>query len=113
MKLLVIFDKALDIPPEKICIHTGHACRFMGSPGGNQFLKQWAQNHYKVVLLRGKLTEKMVYRIQLEKFYEIRDAGLDGMFEPNTLLGYAVLVEDDCDDFSRVQTLKFVDKEIK
>lgn len=113
MKLLVIFDKALDIPPEKICIHTGHACRFMGSPGGNQFLKEWTQNHYKVVLLRGKLTEKMVGRIQLEKFYEIRDAGLDGVFEPGTLLGYAVLVEDACDDFSRIQTLKFKEKEIK
>lgn len=113
MKLLIIFDKGIDIPPEKVCIHTGHACRFMGSQGGYYLLKEWSQNHYKVVLLRGTITEKLVNRIQLEKFYEIRDAGLDGMFEPDTLLGYAVLVEDDCDDFSRIQTLKFKEKEVK
>lgn len=113
MKLLIIFDKALDIPPEKVCIHTGHTCREMGSPHDYQRLKWWSQNHYKVVLLRAKLTEKLISRIQLDKFYEIRDAGLDGMFEPDTLLGYAVLVENDCDDFSRLQTLKFTDKEVK
>ena len=107
MKLLIIFDKTTNISPEKICIHTGHACRFMGSSAGNKYLKEWAQNHYKIVLLHSKLTEKLVHRIQLDKFYEIRDAGLDGVFKPDTLLGYAVLVEDSCDDFKRLQTLKF------
>lgn len=107
MKLLIIFDKSINISPEKICIHVGHACRFMGNATGNQYLKEWAQNHYKLVLLHSKITEKLVNRIQLDKFYEIRDAGLDGVFEPDTLLGYAVLVEDDCDDFKRLQTLNF------
>lgn len=107
MKLLIIFNKDIQISSEKVCIHTGHACRFMASPGGNEYLKEWSQNHYKIVLLRGKISDKLVHRIKLEKFYEIRDAGLDGVFEPDTLLGYAVLVEDDCDDFRRLQTLKF------
>ena len=107
MKLLIIFDKTLNISPEKICVHTGHACRFMGSTASNQYLKEWAQKHYKIVLLHSKITEKLINRIQSDKFYEIRDAGLDGVFEPNTLLGYAVLVEDGCDDFKRLQTLNF------
>ena len=81
----------------------------MGNPMANKFFKEWSMNHYKIVLLQGKLTDKLVSRIQLEKFYEIRDAGLDGVFEPDTLLGYAVLVEDDCTDFNKIQTLKFKD----
>ena len=109
MKLLIIFDKNIKISPEKVCIHVGHSCRFMGNPVANKFFKEWSINNYKTVLLQGKLTDKLVSRIQLEKFYEIRDAGLDGVFEPDTLLGYAVLVEDDCTDFNKIQTLKFKD----
>ena len=107
MKLLIIFNKDIKISPEKVCIHVGHSCRFMGNPVTNQFLKEWSMNHYKIVLLKGKITDKMIKRIQLETFYEICDAGLDGVFEPDTLLGYAVLVEDDCNAFKRLQTLRF------
>ena len=27
MKLLIIFDKNIEISPEKICVHTGHSSR--------------------------------------------------------------------------------------
>lgn len=113
MKLLVIFDKCIDIPPEKVCIHTGHANRAIANELCDDYdtWQKWCDNSYKNVLLQGKISDKLVHRIKLEKFYEIRDAGLDGIFEPYTLLGYAVLVENDCDDFRRIQTLKFKEKE--
>lgn len=110
MKLLVIFNKDISIPPEKVCIHTGHANRAIALHTYKDRLAKWSRNHYKNVLLHSKITDKLVNRIKLNSYYEIRDAGLDGVFEPDTLLGYAVLVEDDCDDFRRIQTLKFKEK---
>lgn len=109
MKLLIIFNDNIAISPEKVCIHTGHANRALALGTYKTTLARWARNSYKNVLLKASMTEKLIHRILLEenKYYEIRDAGLDGVFEPNTLLGYAVLVENDCDDFKRLRTLKF------
>lgn len=30
MKLLIIFDKSIEISPEKVCIHVGHSSRHIG-----------------------------------------------------------------------------------
>lgn len=112
MKLLVIFNKDIEISPEKICVHTGHANRaIMSSIIMNKHYfahNKWHDNEFKNVLLRDKITENIIKKIkEFEYFYEIYDAGLDGVFEPGTVLGYAVLVETENETFKRLRTLKF------
>lgn len=109
MKLLVIFNKEIDISPEKICVHTGHSTREISvkSTGTCEYT-EWDCNSFKTVLLRDKITENIITKIkEFEYFYEIYDAGLDGVFEPGTVLGYAVLVPKDDTTFKRLRTLKF------
>lgn len=109
MKLLVIFNKEIDISPEKICVHVGHSTREISvkSLGTCEYV-EWNRNSFKTVLLRDKITENIITKIkEFEYFYEIYDAGLDGVFEPGTVLGYAVLVPKDDTTFKRLRTLKF------
>lgn len=114
MKLLVIFDKDMLISPEKACVHTGHSNRAIME----QIMSQcdytapkeyhlWKNNHFKNVLLRDTLTDKIRDKIEdLFYKYEIYDAGLNGVYAPNTKLGYAVLVPNDDTTFKRLRTLK-------
>lgn len=116
MKLLVLFNKDIEISPEKICVHTGHSSRSITQQllassikfkNGSKLLA-WTHNENKIVLLRDKITENIINKIkEFEYFYEIYDAGLDGVFEPGTVLGYAVLVPKDDTTFKRLRTLKF------
>lgn len=114
MKLLIIFDKNIEISPEKICVHVGHSTReitakLIINPMNHRFYGMWQRKKFKTVLLSSKITNSLKDKLNNYLKYEIYDAGLDGTFAPNTVLGYAVLVEDDCNDFSRIQTLKFKD----
>lgn len=107
MKLLIIFDGSITISPEKICVHIGHANRAVVKAYTEANLKKWEDNNFKIVIIKDKLPQKVRYNIEHRYPCLLKDAGLDGVFEPDTLLGYAVLVEDDCDDFKRLRTLKF------
>lgn len=114
MKLLVIFNKDIKISPEKICVHVGHSNRAIMSSimmSKHYYVhNKWHDNEFKNVLLRDKITENVINKIkEFENFYEIYDAGLDGVFEPGTVLGYAVLVPKDDTTFKRLRTLKFGD----
>ena len=56
MKLLIIFDKNIEISPEKVCVHTGHSSRHMGikltnNPLNWEFCNLWRRNDFKTVLL--------------------------------------------------------------
>lgn len=109
MKLLVLFNKDIEISPEKICVHVGHSTReiTINSIGSAEYF-EWGFNSFKTVLLRDKITENIITKIKESKYnYEIYDAGLDGVFEPGTVLGYAVLVPKDDTTFKRLRTLKF------
>lgn len=110
MKLLIIFDKNIEISPEKICVHVGHSTREITA----KIVKaleyvEWKDNHFKTVLLRDKITDSLKDKIDNYFNYEIYDAGLDGVFKPGTVLGYAVLLEDTDETFKRLRTLKFGD----
>ena len=113
MKLLIIFDKNIEISPEKVCVHVGHSSRDITQSImlNNDFRTHnyWARNDFKTVLLRDKITDKIINFIKSSPFYsyEIYDAGLDGIFEPNTILGYAVLIPKEDETFKRLRTLKF------
>lgn len=113
MKLLIIFDKNIHISPEKVCIHVGHSSRHIGikltnNPLNWEFYNLWSTNDFKTVLLRDKITEKIISRIKdFDHYYEIYDAGLDGVFAPGTILGYAVLAPKEDETFKRIRTLKF------
>lgn len=112
MKLLVIFDKNIEISPEKICVHVGHSTREITKMLENYLnpydYNKWNNNSFKTVLLRDKITENIINKIKEFKYsYEIYDAGLDGVFEPGTVLGYAVLVKESYETFKRLRTLKF------
>ena len=115
MKLLIIFNKDIEISPEKICIHTGHSSRHIGvkltkltnNPMNWEFYNLWKGNDYKTVLLKDKITDSLKTKINNYMNYEIYDAGLDGVFEKGTVLGYAVLVPKDDETFKRLRTLKF------
>lgn len=109
MKLLIIFDKDITISLEKICVHVGHSTReiSVNSIGSAEYF-EWGFNSFKTVLLRDKITENIITKIKEFKYsYEIYDAGLDGVFEPGTVLGYAVLVKESDETFKRLRTLKF------
>ena len=109
MKLLIIFDKDIQISPEKICVHVGHSTRDISikSVGSCEFV-EWDCNAFKTILLRDKITESLVAKIgDFEYSYIIYDAGLDEVFEPGTILGYAVLVPNSDETFKRLRTLKF------
>lgn len=112
MKLLVIFDKNIEISPEKVCIHTGHSSRHIAvkltnNPLNWQFYNLWQRNEYKTVLLKDKITDSLITKIDNFMNYQIYDSGLDGVFEKGTVLGYAVLVPKDDETFKRLRTLKF------
>lgn len=113
MKLLIIFDKNIEISPEKICIHVGHSTRAITKILDYYSLSpynysKWANNQFKTVLLKDKLTDNVINKIKENLYrYEIYDAGLDGVFEPGTVLGYAVLVKETDETFKRLRTLKF------
>lgn len=112
MKLLIIFNKDIEISPEKICIHTGHSSRHIAvkltnNPMNWEFYNLWKGNDYKTVLLKDKITDSLKTKINNYMNYEIYDAGLDGVFEKGTVLGYAVLVPKDDETFKRLRTLKF------
>ena len=117
MKLLIIFDKNIKIYPEKICIHVGHSNRaimkdLLVSANNCSLLEEvkWKSNSYKNVLLKAKITDNLISKIKkYDYLYTIIDAGLDTTYQKGTVLGYAVLVEEDCTDFNRIQTLKFKD----
>lgn len=109
MKLLVIFNKDIEISPEKICVHVGHSTReiSINSIVSAEYF-EWSNNWFKTVLLRDKITEKIINHIKdYDYYYEIYDAGLDGVFEPGTVLGYAVIVKESDETFKRLRTLKF------
>ena len=112
MKLLIIFDKDIRISPEKVCVHVGHSTREISKMLDNYLnpyiYSKWGNNQYKTVLLRDKITENIIFKIQENLYYyEIYDAGLDGVFAPGTVLGYAVLVKESDETFKRLRTLKF------
>lgn len=114
MKLLIIFDKDIEISPEKICVHVGHSNRNITTQLFNRTdinkctWANWCYNNFKSVLLRDKITESIINKIkEFKLFYEIYDAGLDGVFERGTVLGYAVLVKESDETFKRLRTLKF------
>lgn len=115
MKLLIIFDKEIPLSPEKICIHVGHSNRaimkdLLISVNNCSLLEEvkWKSNSYKNVLLKAKITDNLITKIKkYDYIYTIIDAGLDNTYPKGTVLGYAVLVEEDCTDFKRLQTLKF------
>ena len=114
MKLLVIFDKETIISAEKVCVHTGHSNRaimeqimFDSKYGLPEDYKNWKDNHFKNVLLRDKLNDNLIQKIkEFEYWYEIYDAGLNGVYTPDTKLGYAVLVPNEDTTFKRLRTLK-------
>ena len=112
MKLLIIFDKDIQISPEKICVHVGHCARSITSSifynEDYDTYSEWRANEFKTVLLRDKITESIIFKVKdFEYYYEIYDAGLDEVFEAGTILGYAVLVPSDDTTFKRLRTLKF------
>ena len=113
MKLLIIFDKDIQISPEKICVHVGHCTRSITSSifYNEDFAtySEWRANEFKTVLLRDKITNIVIKKIKEVGVhsYKIYDAGLDGVFTPGTILGYAVLVPNSDDTFKRLRTLKF------
>ena len=109
MKLLIIFDKEIEISPEKICVHVFHSTREISikSLGTCEFV-EWDRNAFKTVLLRDKITESLITKIRdFEYNYIVYDAGLDGVFTHGTILGYAVLVPNSDETFKRLRTLKF------
>lgn len=118
MKLLIIFDKDIEISPEKACIHVGHSNRAIMKDlliyANNCSLLEevkWKSNNYKNVLLKAKITDNLISKIENYDFiYTILDAGLDNVYQKGTVLGYAVLVEENDDTFKRLQTLKFKGK---
>lgn len=114
-KLLIIFDKNLDISIEKKIIHTGHCNRkiieLLYKDNKNisniRQLKKWEENSYKNVLIEDKITNNIKEKIIKSNIYfEIIEAGLDGVFKPNSVLGYCVLIEEDNLDFKRLRLLK-------
>ena len=112
MKLLIIFDKNIEISPEKICVHVGHSTReitykLINNPFNHRFYSMWQRRSFKTVLLRDKITDSLKDKINNYFNYEIYDAGLDGVFKPGTVLGYAILLEDTDETFKRLRTLKF------
>jgi hypothetical protein len=113
MKLLIIFDKNIEISPEKVCIHTGHTNREIMfdilSDNNHKTYNLWQENDCKTVLLRDKISNKLLDFIKTYPYYNytIIDAGLDGVFEKGTILGYAILVPKDDETFKRLRTLKF------
>ena len=64
-------------------------------------------NDFKTVLLRDKITDSLKSKIDDYFNYEIYDAGLDGVFEKGTVLGYVVLVPKSDEMFKKLRTLKF------
>ena len=112
MKLLIIFDKTIEISPEKICVHVGHSSRditkrLIINPLNHRFYNLWKRNDFKTVLLKDKITDSLKGKIDKYFNYEIYDAGLDEVFEKGTVLGYAVLVPKLDETFKRLRTLKF------
>ena len=112
MKLLIIFDKDISIPPEKVCVHVGHSAReitakLIVNPMNYRFYDAWQRKKFKTVLLRDKITDSLKVKLNDYLKYEIYDAGLDGVFVPGTVLGYAVLLPDSDETFKRLRTLKF------
>jgi hypothetical protein len=112
MKLLIIFDKNIHISPEKVCIHVGHSSRHIGikltnNPLNWEFYNLWSRNDFKTVLLRDKITDSLKSKINDHFVYVIYDAGLDGVFAPGTVLGFAVIVPKSDETFKRLRTLKF------
>lgn len=112
MKLLIIFNKDIKISPEKICVHVGHSSRditfrLIKNILNHQFYNLWERNDYKTVILRDKITPSLEDKINNFLNYQIYDAGLDGVFEKGTILGYAVLIPKDDETFKRPRTLKF------
>lgn len=111
MKLLIIFDKTIEISPEKICVHVGHGSRqitydLIANENLISYV-DWMFNSYKTVLLRDKITDSLKNKLNNYLNYEIYDAGLDGVFATGTVLGYAVLVPELDETFKRLRTLKF------
>ena len=114
MKLLIIFNKDINISAEKICVHVGHSNRnittqlFCNKKTHKSTWANWMNNDFKSVILRDKITDNLITKIKDTKiWYEIYDAGLDGTFKAGTILGYAFLVPKDNDTFKRLRTLKF------
>ena len=112
MKLLIIFDKNIEISPEKICVHVGHSAReitysLINNPINHRFYGMWKRRCFKTVLLREKITDSLKDKINNYFNYELYDAGLDSVFAPGTVLGYAVLVPEEDETFKRLRTLKF------
>ena len=104
MKLLIIFNKDIPISPEKVCVHVGHSTRditkrLIIDPLNHRFYESWKRNEFKTVLLRDKITDSLKDKINNYFLYEIYDAGLDGIFESGTVLGYAVLLAKDDETF--------------
>ncbi len=115
MKLLIIFNKDIEISPEKICVHVRHSNRDRDrdityeliDDYNNIDYKKWKENDFKTVLLRDKITDSLKDKIDRFTNYQIYDAGLDGAFEAGTVLGYAVMLLKDDETFKRLRTLKF------
>ena len=112
MELLILFNKDIEISPEKVCVHVGHSTREITKMLENYLnpydYNKWSNNWFKTVLLRDKITEKIITKIKdFDYYYEIYDAGLDGVFAPGTILGYAVLAKESDETFKRLRTLKF------
>ena len=115
MKLLIIFNKEMPLSPEKVCIHVGHSNRAIMKDLSisNDYCSsleevKWKSNNYKNVLLKAKITDNLISKIENYDFiYTILDAGLDNTYQKGTVLGYAVLVEENDNTFKRLQTLKF------
>ena len=112
MKLLIIFNKDIEISLEKICVHVGHSTReitfrLINNATNHRFYGEWKRNSFKTVLLKDKITDSLKDKINNYFLYEIYDAGLDGVFAPGTVLGYAVLVKESDETFKRLRTLKF------
>ena len=111
MKLLVIFNKDMNISPEKVCVHTGHSSRniaLITNVTNKEVYDNWEYNDFKTVLLTDKIGKSLVDKVASFHYnYCIVDAGRDGVYTPGTVLGYAVLVPDEDETFKRSRVLKF------
>lgn len=108
MKLMIIFDKAVRLTPEKALVHVGHVNRIVSLNTNTIKFNTWSMNDFKSVIIYDKIPDKLRELLDNSAF-EIRDAGLDGKYPKDTLLGYALLVPNSDETFKRLRLLKIKD----
>lgn len=105
---MVIFDKNIPVTPEKVIVHVGHANRAVSLNEHKNNINMWARNNYKNVVVRDSIKSSLRGFLE-ENAIKLVDAGMDGVYEPNTLLGYAVLVNESNTEYKRLRLLKIKD----